>query len=228
VNLRQFLSSQVRWGECDLRRDPRRRLVLGHDSFEETTWIRDESSLTLASAVEAFAEHGRALKVDLKDGADILHEVLLVLDQHRFGDHVLWFKAPFDVLGADGFRDVLTGRIGDWWNEPYVPPSSRGISLDLRPGGVLWDDRGNGNGYALGVVRGFTQPRELILDGDFGVPGAIHGRLVVTLDETPPGSTITFTHTAIGAIPDDREAHHRDGWADLLARLCALAAPTKP
>jgi hypothetical protein len=112
VNLRQFLASQVRWGECDLRLDPRRRLVLRHDSFEETPWIRGESFLTLASAVEAFAEHGRALKVDLKDGAEILDEVMVVLDRHGFGDHDLWFNARIDVLGADGFR-MLRGRYRD-------------------------------------------------------------------------------------------------------------------
>ena len=106
TNLRQFLASQVRWGECDLRRDSQRRLVLRHDSFEDTPWSRDESYLTLAGAVEAFAQHGRALKVDLKDGPDILDEVMVVLDQHRVGDHDLWFNARIDVLGADGFRMV--------------------------------------------------------------------------------------------------------------------------
>ena len=36
ANLRQFLASGVHWAECDIRQDPLGRLVLRHDSFEET------------------------------------------------------------------------------------------------------------------------------------------------------------------------------------------------
>ena len=41
-NLRQFLASSVHWGECDVRRDPRGRLVSRHDSFERSPWRSDE------------------------------------------------------------------------------------------------------------------------------------------------------------------------------------------
>ena len=34
ANLRHFLGSPVRWGECDVRRDPQGRLALRHDPFE--------------------------------------------------------------------------------------------------------------------------------------------------------------------------------------------------
>jgi hypothetical protein len=57
ANLREFLSSRVAWGKCDLRRDPRQRLVLRHHSFEQTPWTRDEALLTPATALDAFARH---------------------------------------------------------------------------------------------------------------------------------------------------------------------------
>jgi hypothetical protein len=44
-NLRQFLTSRVTWGECDLRVDPLGRLVLRHDSFEDTPWCAEERLL---------------------------------------------------------------------------------------------------------------------------------------------------------------------------------------
>jgi beta-phosphoglucomutase-like phosphatase (HAD superfamily) len=106
VNLRQFLSSRVRWGECDVRRDPRCRLVLRHDSFEETPWSRDERPVTLARALAAIAEHGRGIKLDLKDGRGSLDEVMVLLDRHEIGEDDLWFNARIDVLGAAGFRTL--------------------------------------------------------------------------------------------------------------------------
>jgi len=36
ANLRHFLASPVRWGECDVRRDPKGRLALRHDPFGDT------------------------------------------------------------------------------------------------------------------------------------------------------------------------------------------------
>jgi hypothetical protein len=88
---------------------------------------------------------------------------------------------------------------------------------------VLWDQRPAG-GYVLGTVRGYTEPAELILDGEFGIPGALHGQLIVSLHPDETGTVIKFTHTAIGPIPADGTTAHEHGWATLLKRLCATAA----
>jgi hypothetical protein len=96
--------------------------------------------------------------------------------------------------------------------------------LDLSPGGILWDSRGDTSGYALATVRGYAPPAELILDGEFGIPGALHGRLLIQI--APSGNrsaSITFTNTAIGAIPPRGTAAHETGWNTLLQRLCAHA-----
>ena len=74
VHLREFLSSTVPWGELDVRRDPRQQLVLRHDSFERTPWRRNEP-LNTGRRPRAFAGHARGLKLDLKDGTDVLDEV---------------------------------------------------------------------------------------------------------------------------------------------------------
>jgi hypothetical protein len=112
VNLREFLSSTVGWGELDVRRDPRQRLVLRHDSFDRTPWSRDEPLLTLAAALEAFAEHVRGLKLDLKDGTGVVDEVLALLDGHGFDDDRLWFNASIEAVGADGFRRLRSAYPG--------------------------------------------------------------------------------------------------------------------
>jgi hypothetical protein len=112
VNLREFLSSTVGWGECDVRRDPRQRLVLRHDSFERTPWTRSEPLVTLAAALEAFAGHVRGLKLDLKDGPGVLDELLALLEGHGFDDDHLWFNASIEAVGAEGFRRLRSAYPG--------------------------------------------------------------------------------------------------------------------
>ena len=119
--------------------------------------------------------------------------------------------------------ETLTARIGQWWTPPFAGDDSQGLSLDLSPGGVLWDQRPAG-GYVLGTVRGYIEPAELILDGAFGIPGALHGQLIVSLHPDKTGTVIKFTHTAIGPIPADGTTAHERGWATLLERLCTTAA----
>ena len=120
---------------------------------------------------------------------------------------------------------TLTEETSRWWTPPYLDANSLGLELTLAPGGTLWDKRGPDSGYAIAVVRGYTPDEELILDGDFGVPGAIAGRLVISIrPETATASIVTFTNTAVGAIDPHAAAPHDAGWADLLSRLCAAAA----
>lgn len=125
----------------------------------------------------------------------------------------------------DAVWDALTDHVDQWWTQPFVAENSTGLTLYLEPGGTLWDARPQG-GYALAIVRGFTKGRELILDGEFGVPGALSGRLVVDLEDLGDSTTITFTNTAIGAIPDhlpDNEA----GWHALLGNLTQYAETSR-
>jgi hypothetical protein len=112
VNLREFLCSTVRWGECDVRRDPRQRLVLRHDSFERTPGTEAEPLLTLSTALEAFAGHDRGLKLDLKEGPGILDEVLAFVKEYGFKDDDLWFNASIEALGINGFRQLRSAHPG--------------------------------------------------------------------------------------------------------------------
>jgi hypothetical protein len=68
--------------------------------------------LTLATALEAFAGHVRGLKLDLKDGSDVLDEVLGLLDGHGFDDDQLWFNASIEAVGAKGFRRLRLAHPG--------------------------------------------------------------------------------------------------------------------
>jgi hypothetical protein len=107
-NLQQFLRSEISWAEVDVRRDPIGRLVLRHDSYVESPWARDEPVLPLRVCLEALRRSGRSVKLDLKDGGEVVDEVLDLVS--GFSDEELWFNATVQTLGPDGFARLRSMR----------------------------------------------------------------------------------------------------------------------
>lgn len=105
-NLRQFAGSQIRWAELDVRRDPLGRLVLRHDSFTETPWRREEGLLPLLDCLEVLRWESRSVKLDLKEGGDVLAEVLELVRHFGFEDHELWFNGGVETLHRAGFAEL--------------------------------------------------------------------------------------------------------------------------
>ena len=67
ANLAQFLASDVRWAEVDVRRDPVGRLVLRHDGYEESPWSREEETPFAHDVVRRIAAAARSVKLDIKE-----------------------------------------------------------------------------------------------------------------------------------------------------------------
>jgi hypothetical protein len=105
-NLRQFLTSPVTWGECDLRVDPLGRLVLRHDPFDDTPWRAEEQLLRLSKLIDALREHDRGLKLDLKQSDSETLQAALGLIDGRLPEDRLWFNATIESLGEPGFREL--------------------------------------------------------------------------------------------------------------------------
>jgi hypothetical protein len=104
ANLRQFLASGVQWAECDIRRDPLGRLVLRHDSFEETPWHRTEQPFGLEACLATLRERERSVALDLKEGGDVVERVLGLAAALDFDQDSLWFNGSIEVLGESGIQ----------------------------------------------------------------------------------------------------------------------------
>ncbi len=109
-NLRQFLSSSVRWGEIDVRYDPLDRIVLRHDPFEETSGIDHDGLLTLERFVMAADRVDKSIKLDLKEGGRLIEEVLELLALNEMEDQRLWFNGNIEVLSEAGCRAIRRSR----------------------------------------------------------------------------------------------------------------------
>jgi hypothetical protein len=104
ANLRQFLASGVHWAECDIRQDPLGRLVLRHDSFEETPWHRAEQPFRLEACLRALRAQGRSVALDLKEGGDVVERVLGIVSALGFEEGSLWFNGSIQILRESGIR----------------------------------------------------------------------------------------------------------------------------
>jgi hypothetical protein len=105
-NLEQFVGSEIRWAEVDVRRDPIGRLVLRHDSFLESPWRKDEELLRLEDCLGEIRRRGRSVKFDLKEGGAAIWEVLEIVRQLGFVDEELWFNGSMQAIGRDGFANL--------------------------------------------------------------------------------------------------------------------------
>lgn len=105
VNLRQFLASDITWGECDVRMDPMvNELILRHDSFVETPLDVDEEWLSLDRLLNRLLKKGKSIKLDLKAGGILVDKVLKLIDSHSFDESRLWFNGNVERLQEQGLR----------------------------------------------------------------------------------------------------------------------------
>ena len=111
-NLRRFIASGIRWAELDIRRDPLGQLVLRHDSFLETPWARGEELMALRDCLDVLRREGRSVKLDLKEGGEVIEEVLELVRSLGFRDKELWFNASIENVGPRGFSRLREGRPG--------------------------------------------------------------------------------------------------------------------
>ena len=123
ANLGQFVASDVRWAEVDIRLDPAGELILRHDSFETTPPVAYDDWLTLEDALATIERHDRGVKLDLKVGGEVVDRVLDLVKRFDFDDDDLWFNGNIEAIASTGFARSLLSMGG---------PSSSARSTGLR------------------------------------------------------------------------------------------------
>ncbi len=103
ANLRHFLASPVRWGECDVRRDSQGRLVLSHDPIDTASADGDQEPLRAEEMLAVAAAAGKGVKLDIKEH-QVVEDLLTVVERVGLVGDDLWFNGRIDVLGERGLR----------------------------------------------------------------------------------------------------------------------------
>ena len=106
ANLRHFLASPVRWGECDVRRDPEGRLALRHDPFASSAPPvpgGQPAALMADEFLRAALDGGKRVKLDIKE-PDVTDELMELVGHSGAAGNDLWFNGRVDVLGREVFQ----------------------------------------------------------------------------------------------------------------------------
>jgi len=113
ANLKQFLTSPIRWAECDVQPDPSgSELILRHDTFAERPLFPGEEWLSLEMLLAEIKQHGRHVKLDLKTGGAMTDVLLELLARYDFTDERLWFNGNVDRLQETHIRRLAAARPG--------------------------------------------------------------------------------------------------------------------
>ncbi len=112
INIRQFLASNVEWAEFDVRMGSGGRLIVRHDSFEETPTQPDEEFLLLDDVLQRLDAFHKFIKIDLKEGGELTDRVIGLVEGMRLADDRLWFNGDIEVLGEGGFRKLIAAFHG--------------------------------------------------------------------------------------------------------------------
>lgn len=113
ANLRQFLASDITWGECDVRLDPMGdELILRHDSFKASPFRGEDDWISLDSFLKRVEREGKSIKFDLKAGGTLVDKILTVTDQYGLDDSRIWFNANVERILEESFRKLARARPG--------------------------------------------------------------------------------------------------------------------
>ncbi len=106
-NLRQFLSSNVRWAEVDVRTDPfTKELIVRHDDFYKIPYIEDEELVPLRQVVTTLVAEGRSIKFDMKEGKKLITMIFSLVDELSIPESQLWFNGNIELVEEEGFRRI--------------------------------------------------------------------------------------------------------------------------
>jgi len=106
-NLRQFLISNIRWAECDVRLDPKgENVVLRDDSFASLPPQEDEELLKLDNIINTLKGSKKSIKLDLKESDLLIDKILSIISNDSLEGENLWFNGKIEILKESGFRKL--------------------------------------------------------------------------------------------------------------------------
>ena len=111
----------------------------------------------------------------------------------------------------------LIAHLGRLNETPDGKPLS--MTLETRPGGRWYRDLGGDNGHLWGFVQSIKRPALLEIWGPLFLSTATTSNLMYRLSESGGVTTISFTHTLVGPVPDNFRDNMEPGWEAIHARV---------
>lgn len=116
---------------------------------------------------------------------------------------------------------TMTKDIAKWWlKECYTHPKTRKVILELKPGGLLYEDISNKEGFVWAIVTGIHSENTLLLKGQ--VPLNMGGPALsftnISLESKGQQTTLQVTEIILGQVSDNLLKSLNDHWTTLLKK----------
>jgi hypothetical protein len=94
-------------------------------------------------------------------------------------------------------------------------PDGKPLAMKIEPwpGGRWYRDLGGNNGHFWGHVQAIKSPTLLEITGPLFMSDPVISNIQYRLKEVDGGTLLTFTHSALGFIPEDHRQGLSKGWA---------------
>jgi len=125
-------------------------------------------------------------------------------------------KAPIDVT-----FDAVLEEMGPGGMMPPGKPFP--MVIEPWPGGRWFRDLGDNAGHLWGHVQVIKPPTLLEITGPMFMSYPATSHLQYRLTKTSGGTTLQFTHAAIGLLTDEHYAGVSEGWQYSLDRVIEIA-----
>ncbi|MHB8575275.1 MAG: metalloregulator ArsR/SmtB family transcription factor [Dehalococcoidia bacterium] len=166
--------------------------------------------------ISPYEAHWASSLLRLKRGVEKMEEPMpsQTLAALRVAD--IAFETQIDAPPERVFA-ALTEEIAAWWGAPYLSSEmSTNLVLEPRVGGRFYETTNGDDGVLWATVSRVQRPATLVLDGTFGMTGAIHGTVSYVLEAHDGGTLVKLSHRAIGELSQETEQGYGSGWQDLL------------
>ena len=115
---------------------------------------------------------------------------------------------------------ALTRDVDRWWPREFLSPKATRFVVEARPGGLVHEVAGKGEGLVWYRVVGVEAPRRLQLSGDlfpaYGGPG--HLFTTFTLEPVKGGTRLRLEEVAFGRVHAKTGRALRDGWRTIFEK----------
>ncbi len=121
--------------------------------------------------------------------------------------------SPAKVWGA------MTTGLGKWWLKDFhCAPGSKGIAMELKVGGRVWETDGKGGGLLWYTIGAIEKGRSITMSGHIGPPfgGPATTILNWSIEKSGKGTRFTLTDNLFGAVDGAMAAQIDSGWRQLI------------
>jgi uncharacterized protein YndB with AHSA1/START domain len=122
--------------------------------------------------------------------------------------------------------EALVGESAAWWPRSFLSADTKGMVIEPKVGGRVFDDRGGGEGVMWYWVIGVESPHWILCSGFYGPPYGGPGTSYLRLALTPKGKNETLLEITDASFGHLAGCDNESGWREIFEKNFAAYVKT--